>query len=313
MIVCGWRAELADAVRLAERRERLREIDANQANAFHAEDNLARLHAMEAQGPATVGAKGKKSAVDRVFMTESDVERERKAAGRRGVVKGAAQVTLLHRDVADGADPGREPAAGAGAAGEDDAAAPGQAGEQGGGEEGGDAAESGAGPVVGTGPQQGAVVGPGLGRNRRRRGSGGGAFNMLDMVAAPSLVTEPLREAVLRACVWLARVSIGCRRAANLEALCGVGIVKKLLGGPLGMPVVRALQRSWQEDERQALPRLVRSSRRLWGKDSPEFVEHPMLRRIQPLQVLLRSANHGLDLKYGRRAGVSVQGWPYRW
>jgi len=43
------------------------------------------------------------------------------------------------------------------------------------------------------------------------------------------------------------------------------------------------------KDEGKALPGLVRTRRWFGGKSSPKFVQHPMLRRIEPLEMLLQS------------------------
>ena len=48
-----------------------------------------------------------------------------------------------------------------------------------------------------------------------------------------------------------------------------------------------------QDDERQTLTQLVWASGWPRGPDAPKFVQHPVLGRIQPLQVPLGSARHG--------------------
>ena len=56
-------------------------------------------------------------------------------------------------------------------------------------------------------------------------------------------------------------------------------------------------------DQRQALACLVRARGRLRCPLAPHFVKHPVLRRVEALQVLLRSASHGGEFRKGEESG----------
>ena len=114
----------------------------------------------------------------------------------------------------------------------------------------------------------------------------------------------------------------GVRRQARTHEAGGVGLVSARLAVNLDeslhkdvldlLGVEGVLEAvAQQDDQRHALAKLVRARRRPWGPDTAQLVEHPVLRRIEALEMALRTARHGLTGEgAGKRASVSEgQAW----
>eukprot|EP00964_Phaeocystis_antarctica_P124959 scaffold88602_cov64-Phaeocystis_antarctica.AAC.1 len=79
---------------------------------------------------------------------------------------------------------------------------------------------------------------------------------------------------------------IGARLAIDLHQTLHEDVLDLLAGQCILQPVAQ------QDDERQALTQLVRTGGRARGPDTAQLVKHPVLGRIEALQVLLGTASH---------------------